>query len=57
MEWREMLLEHALRYDTSMADAMLKALGAARKRRPGRVEYDRFRDVRECFENRKRVRL
>lgn len=59
--WNEFLLRCALRHDTAMSRAMLRALGLpARDPMPeGTVvaKVDRYRDVRECFENKRRVRL
>jgi len=57
---REQLLRIALRYDTAMSRAMLRALGVPvpEAARPGIiVRADRYDGVRECFDNRRRVRL
>ena len=59
-EWLDFLCRCALRYDTAMSRAMLRALGyPARDPMPegAIVEVDRYRDMRECFANERRVRL
>ena len=45
--------------DTLMARAFRMAAGCPLVRRPGRVivRSERYRDIAECFENRKRVRI
>ena len=45
--------------DTLVAWAFRKAVGCQQPRRQGRVSVksERYRDVRECFENRERVLL
>lgn len=57
---REQMTRIALRYDTALSRAMLRALGVeppkrARGRTSARV--DRYDGILECFENRKGVRL
>lgn len=57
---RDELARIALRYDTAMSRAMLRALGVPipHRARPGTIaRVDRLEGMRECFENRKRVRL
>ena len=57
---RDELLRIALRYDTSMSRAMLRALGVEvphRVRAGTVVRADRLDGLLECFANRKRVRL
>ena len=57
---REELARIALRYDTSMSRAMLRALGieVPHRVRPGTIaRVDRLEGIEECFENRRRVRL
>lgn len=55
---REQLVRIALRYDTSMSHAMLRALGVPipdRKPKPGTVvRVDRYEGVRELFKNKLR---
>lgn len=50
----------ALRYDTSLSHAMLRALGVPvphRKLRPGTIaRVDRYADMRRCFANKRAVR-
>ena len=58
---RDELARIALRYDTRMSRAMLRALGVPVPERPPKsgavVRVDRYDEVRECFKNRRRVRL
>ena len=57
---RDELTRIALRYDTAMSRAMLRALGVGvpHRMRPGAiVRVDRYAEVRECFANRRHVRL
>ena len=55
---RDQLARIALRYDTAMSRAMLRALGIpVPERRNGSVRSDRYAGMRECFENRRRVRI
>ena len=57
---RDDLARIALRYDTAMSRAMLRALGVdvPHRVRPGTVvRVDRLEGLRECFANRRRVRL
>lgn len=57
---RDELVRIALRYDTAMSRAMLRALGVDVPHRvtPGTiVRVDRYAEVRECFANRRRVNL
>lgn len=57
---RGQLANIALRYDTAMARAMLRALGVeAPKRRAGKTanRIDRYAGMGECFSNRRRVRF
>lgn len=53
---RAQMAKIALRYDTAMSRAMLRALGIpVPKRKPKRgtvVRVDRYEGLRECFENR-----
>lgn len=59
-EWLDFVCRCALRYDTAMSRAMLRALGVQvpHRARPGTIaRVDRLDGLRECFENRKRVRL
>ena len=59
---RDELTRIALRYETSMADAMLRALGVSRPPKSGRV-YDRsaksrkYRGVKKLMKQRYGVRL
>lgn len=57
---RDDYLRIALRYDTALSRAMLRALGVDvphRARRGAIVRVDRYDGVAECFENRRRVGL
>ena len=57
---RDDYIRIAIRYDTAMSHALLRALGVdvPHRARPGTiVRVDAYADVRECFANRKRVRL
>ena len=57
---RDELARIALRYDTAMSRAMLRALGieVPHRVRPGTIaRVDRLKDLRECFANERRVRL
>ena len=57
---RDDLARIALRYDTAMSRAMLRALGIPVPHRavPGRIErVDRLDGLRECFANKRRVRM
>lgn len=59
-KWRDFLVRCALRWDTSMSRAMLRALGfPAREPMPDGVivRVDRFADIGECFANRSRPNL
>ena len=53
---REQMARIALRYDTAMSRAMLRALGIqVPHRKPRRgviVRVDKYEGLRECFENR-----
>lgn len=57
---REQLMRIAMRYDTAMSRAMLRALGVPvphREPRPGDVaRVDRYAGVRECMGQRTGVR-
>lgn len=57
---RDQLARIALRYDTSMSRAMLRALGVPvphREPRPGAIaRVDRFDGIRECMGQRTGVR-
>ena len=56
----DQLARIALRYDTAMSRAMLRALGVAvpRRTRPGTVELaDRYDGLAECMGQRVGVRL
>ena len=57
---RDELVRIALRYDTAMSRAMLRALGVEvpHRVRPGTVaRVDRLDGLLECFANRRGVRL
>ena len=58
-EWRAMLARFALACDTAVSRAMLRALGIpAREPRPNGtvvVSADRYKGMRECFANKRRV--
>lgn len=56
---RDELIAIALRYDTSMSHAMLRASGVPIPKRhvKPKKRRHRYRDIRECFKNRRRVRL
>ena len=57
---RDELARIALRYDTAMSRAMLRALGVQvpHRARPGTIaRVDRLEGMRECFANKRRVRL
>ena len=57
---RDELAAIALRYDTQIADAMLRALGVDRpKRKPGRTSArtDRYRGARKLMRQKHGVRL
>ena len=58
---RAQILRIAMRYDTAMSRAMLRALGVdvpEMRLKPGTViRADRYSGMMECFENRRRVRL
>ena len=57
---RDELVRIALRYDTAMSRAMLRALGVNvphRIRQGAIVRADRYAEVRECFANRRHVNL
>ena len=53
------LIRIALKYDTAMSHAMLRALGVPIPKRQAKSKRhrDRSRDIRECFKNRRRVRM
>ena len=56
---RDDYLRIALRYDTALSRAMLRALGVDvphRIRRGAIVRVDRYNGMEECFMNRERVR-
>ena len=58
--WLDFLCRCAMRYDTAMSRAMLRALGieVPHRVRPGTiVRVDRLEGIRECFANRRRVRM
>ena len=54
---REELARIAQRHETTMSDAMLRALGLKRKPKPKRAKYDRFRGARKLMKQRHGVRL
>ena len=56
---KDELIAIALRYDTSMSHAILRALGVPIPKRQVKPKKRRHRDrdIRECFKNRRRVRL
>lgn len=57
---RDELTRIALRYDTAMSRAMLRALGVEvpHRAKPGTIaRVDRLEGLRECFANKRRVRL
>lgn len=54
---REELARIAQKHDTTMSDAMLRALGLKRKPKPKRAKYDRFRGARKLMKQRHGVRL
>lgn len=57
---RDELTRIAIRYDTAMSRAMLRALGVEvpHRVRPGTIaRVDRLEGLRECFANKRRVRL
>lgn len=55
---REQLARIALRYDTALSRAMLKALGVEPQRRKrGAVVVERYNDIQECMRQRYGVRM
>lgn len=55
---REQLARIALRYDTALSRAMLKALGVEpQRRRRGAVVVERYNDIHECMRQRYGVRM
>lgn len=59
---RDELASIALRYDTTMADAMLRALGVARPRRKGRTrdrsaKSRKYRDAKRLMQQKHGARL